>query len=370
MKKLFFLLLVLAMAVSAFAELKVTGKAPTVTGPGSDLLNQQTKAAFEEIIAELNNQFTYNNPKKFVQGMGNSSVYASHGATTRGYGGYKLFSATIGTTVGLQLPRSLNTIMNDLDDIANSFEKDGDIKLGLSPNFFNANVGLNMGIFKFLPNHLGFLKRDNLYVGLQIGYFKLPSGIFDNISYKSFTLGTTVNYQIIPTVSLGSLITWRGLNLGTGFIYSSSSFGISGLSLGEPIEKPVAGGVSLVADAPEVYLNADVTTFTIPLEAVTAIKLLIFNIPFGVGADIAFGRTSLSGGISSDIKYKGLPSTYKEENGELAVSGGVSNSPSIFNFKIMTGLGINAGPVVFDFPITIYPANNGYAMGLTVGAVY
>jgi len=369
MKKLVCVLLVFTLSIPAFAEtLKVTGTAPITNDP---TINANTQDAFQKAIDELNGKFTFDSPTKFLQGMGNSSVYASHGATTRGYGGYKIFSATIGLTTGLQLPESIGSVMNDIDEITDSLERDGDIKLGLSPNFFNVNVGLNMGVFKSLPKRLGLLKRDHLYFGVRVGYFKLPTGLFEGVNYSSLTLGLTANYQLIPTISLAKVIQWRGVNVGTGFIYNSSSFGISGLSLGDSIEEPIgATGAFLVMGEPKASLNMDVTTFTIPLEAVTAIKLLIFNIPLGIGVDIAFGKTSLTGGVTSDIGYKGLPpGTYQTSKGDLSVSGGVSNSPSIFNFKIMTGLGINAGPVVFDIPITYYPAS-GYSVGITAGAVY
>jgi len=129
-------------------------------------------------------------------------------------------------------------------------------------------------------------------------------------------------------------------------------------------------GASLVTD-PKASLNMDVTTYTIPLEAVTAIKLLIFNIPFGLGADIAFGKASAGFGVSSDMNLTSLPTgVYQSKEGNLTVSGGVSNSPSIFNFKIITGIGVNFGPVVLDVPVTIYPAVNGYSVGITAGAVF
>jgi len=374
MRKLVCVLLVFAMAIPAFAQqLHVTGTPPEVSGSSvSGFNNANIATAFSQILTELNSQFSnisYNNPQKFLQGMGNSSVYASHGATTRAYGGYKRFSATLGSTVGLQLPESLLTIYDNVDGISDSLEREGDINLGYSPNFFNASVGINMGVIKFLPKHLGFLKRDNLYVGLRAGYFSLPPGFLEDISYKSLTLGITANYQLIPTVGVG-VIKWRGVNLGTGFIYNSSSFGISGLPMGGEIKKPIVSGYNLVIE-PKAYMNMDVTTYTIPLEAVTAIKLLIFNIPFGLGADIAFGKASADFGLSSDVNYDNLPSGYTQvKKGDITVSGGVSNSPSIFNFKIMTGIGVNFGPVVLDVPITIYPAVNGYSFGITAGAVF
>lgn len=368
MKRLFCLLLVFAMTIPAFAErIIVTGIAPTVSGTGAEIINGNVKAAFDKMLVDLNNQFNnIANPKKFLQAMGNSSVYASHGATTRDYGGYKMFSVTTGMMVGMELPKDILSIMNDLDGLSASLEREGDIKLGFSPNILNAHIGLNMGVFKFLPEKLGVIKRDDLYIGFRVGYFKLPD-IIDDFNYKSLTLGITTNYQLVSPVSITSFIKWRGINIGSGFIYNGSKVSLI-VPLDEISEDITTDG--RIYMNPKAFLNLDTKTYTIPLEAVTAIKFLIFNIPLGVGADLAFGSTSLKFGINSDIELQGLPGYTDNRDGRLFVKGGVSNSPSFFNFKIMTGLGISAGPVVFDIPVTIYPVANGYSIGITIGAVF
>jgi hypothetical protein len=358
MKRLFCLLIIIALAVPAFAEfnVSVTGHAPTSSNTTE---NAALQLAFNGVLTDLTNQFKEtlpNSPQNLLQAMGNSSVYASHGATTRGYGGYKIFSATIGTMYGIQLPGSIASASDDLENISNIIERDGDVYLGASPNAFNVNVGLNMGIFKI----------EKLYLGLRVGYFKMPEGIIKDLNYQSLTLGVTANYQIIPSVSLAGFITWRGLSLGSGFIYSSSKESIT-IPIGDPISQ-TSSGITMKMN-PKATVNLDITTFTIPLEAVTAIKLLIFNIPFGVGADLAFGKTSLGLGIDSDLNITGGSGTINK--GDISVNVSASNSPSFFNFKFMTGLGINAGPFVFDIPITYYPGKHqGLNFGLTIGAVF
>jgi len=251
--------------------------------------------------------------------------------------------------------------MEDIGNISDSLEKDGDLNLGVGPNVINANFGLNMG----------FIKLDKLYLGLRLGYFKLPSFI-DNFSYDYFTLGVTANYQIIPSLSLAKLITWRGLSLGSGILYNGSNIKIT-VPVGDKINERIGDDDSIgyVRMEPKASLNLNINTVTIPIEAITAIKLLIFNIPLGLGADIAFGKTALDFGIASDIdldlkKGNGLSQASK---GNLSVKAGADAPPSFFNFKIMTGLGFAMGHVVIDIPITFYPASHGYTFGLTMGAV-
>jgi hypothetical protein len=375
MKKLFCILLVFAMAIPAFAEkfdFGVSGSAPTIKGSGSgieDIINkgnQEIKEAFDELIVKLNEQFSdmaFESPTKFLSAMANSSVYGSHGATTRAYGGYKKISATVGPMFGFQLPNGISSIMDDLSGISDSLEKDGDINLGIGPNVININFGMNMGI----------IKLDKLYLGARVGYFKLPS-LIDNFSYDYLTLGVTANYQILPSISLAGLITWRGLSLGSGLLYNGSNIKIT-VPLGDPINERIgdeSDSIGYVRMEPKAALNLNIKTFTIPLEAITAIKLLIFNVPLGIGADIAFGKTSLGFGVDSDIILDLDPSSGLQQasKGNISVKAGADAPPSFFNFKIMTGLGFVMGPVVIDIPITFYPASHGYVFGITMGAIF
>jgi hypothetical protein len=368
MKKLFCVLLVFAMAVSASAEkepfnFKITGTAPTVTGTGSADFNNAIDDAFKTALIELNAQLDkigIGQPTDFLGSMANSSAFGSHGAATSAYSGYKMLSATIGPMVGLQLPSGIMSIMDDLDKMSETLEKDGDINLGVSPNMFNINFGLNMG----------FIKLDKLYLGARLGFFKMPDGLLEGFSYDNLLFGVTANYHIIPSVSLAKIIIWRGVSVGGGLLFNNSNIKFT-IPLDKDIDEPIAGGGRIIMN-PEAILNMKVFTCTIPLEAVTAIKLLIFNIPLGIGADIAFGETSLGFGVKSDIDLEDLPYGYTQAtNGSISINAGASGKPGFFNFKIMTGLGFVMGPVVIDIPFTIYPsAHPGYNLGFTIGAVF
>lgn len=377
MKKLFCVLLVFAMAIPAFAEIKITGSAPTIKGGYGtqyddeiiEKFNSETQKTFEKALAELNNQLQFLvDPDNFLQAMGNSSVYASHGATTRAYGGYKKFSITLGSMVGFQIPSDISSIKNDIDKLPENLKKDGDVNLGASPNMINLNVGLNMGM----------IKLDKLYLGLRVGYFGLPEiALSDNLTlnnYKDFTLGATVNYQIIPSFSLAGLIVWRGLSIGSGLIYNRSDVGFTIFvdDITQQIPRSsLPYDTSIVLADPKAKINLNSQTYTIPLEAITSIKLIIFNIPLGIGVDLAFGSTSLGANPSADIKIEGLENPYSmDKNGDISIEGSLSNTPSFFNFKIMTGFGFSMGPVVIDIPVTFYPVNHGYNFGFTIGAVY
>jgi hypothetical protein len=115
----------------------------------------------------------------------------------------------------------------------------------------------------------------------------------------------------------------------------------------------------------------DVTTFTIPMEVMTAVNLLIFNIPFGVGADFAFGTSKMNIGMSSGITISGDNTIKTTSDGNLTIDAGGKASPNFANLKLMTGLGLSIGPVIaVDIPITWYFVDNGFNIGLSVGVAF
>jgi len=352
------------MTVSAFAQLTVTGTAPTVSGDNQfavDTFNGLLGDAFDRVVIELNDMFgeiKYENPEKLIRAFGNSSVYSSHGATNRAYGGYNIFSVSFGAMAGVQLPVSPFDIMNEMDSLAESITEEGDVNFGFSPQFLSAHIGLSTS----------FLMK-NLYLGVRVGYFNLPS-LVDGLYFNNFVIGATANYQLIPKISLAGVITWRGINLGTGLILQRSAAGIS-VPLGGDISEPVDSSVTIKMD-PEATLDFAINTVTIPLEAITAIKLVFLNIPFGLGVDLAFGKSTLSYGVDSSIDLVNLESSgfTQATSGNLAVSGGKSMSPSFFNLKLMTGIGFAFGPAYIDIPITYYFMNKGFNIGMTAGVSF
>jgi hypothetical protein len=60
---------------------------------------------------------------------------------------------------------------------------------------------------------------------------------------------------------------------------------------------------------------------------------------------------------------------YTEHSGNLSVSAGGDMAPSVFNMKLMTGIGLNIGPAVIDVPVTFY-LDNGYSVGVSLGFIW
>jgi hypothetical protein len=380
MKKKINILMALAVfgTMSAFA-IDVNGSAPTFTGQGpiygpvADELNIQVENAFNRALYELRGMVggIDPKPKKFMLAWGNSAIYASHGATQRGYGGYNVFAVTIGPMVGFQIPSSPFALLGELDGLEKKLNEEHDISLGINPQIISAQIGINAS--KFL------LK--NLYLGLRIGYMRLGNSLIDGFSFSNLTLGLLANYQLLPHIKLPTgLLQWRGINLGSGFIYQGTNIGYN-LKL-DTITQPIGTialplgygtlNPNLLLD-PELVLDMKIGTYTIPLEATTSVKLLYFlNFAFGLGADLGFGKNKLNIGLGSNINVNGLESVrdiQQARPGNLIADAGGNMTPSVFNLRLMTGIGFSFGPVILDIPVTWYFTNKGYNIGLTLGVV-
>jgi hypothetical protein len=355
----------------AFA-LDVTGDAPTVTGTGAGLLSGAIGTAWSTALGQLNtNVQNINDPKKLIKAFGTSSVYASQGATQRGYGEPKRFTFTIGPMVGLKIGAGLGELGSYFTDIGNEFQKEGDATLGLNVQGISGQFNLNTGIF---------LPFEGLDLGLRFGYFKLPDGLLEGFAFDTFSIGLVGNYQILKEKTLVPVVLkWRGLSLGTGVIFQNTniSYSMKIDSITQPIGSVDLTSIGLgnpnlgnIKIDPKLVFDMKTFTVTVPVEATTAIQLFSFlNLTLGVGADLGFGKNEMKLGLDADVNLEGLPGGITQDKaGSLGVSGGGDMAPEFFNFKIMTGLGFKIGPVILDVPVTLYPGKEtGASIGVTLG---
>ena len=376
----FFLLLMGAMSVFGF---EIKGNAPAFQANDASIydavheLNTELANAFNDVLAELNDEVRYidTKPEKFIQAWGNSSIFSSYGATQRAYGGYSKLAITAGSMIGFQLPASPFTVIDELENIVDLLNDEHDLKFGLNPQILNGQIGVNTS--KFLLN--------NLYLGFRFGYMRLDSR-FSGFTFNNLSLGLIGSYQLISQKKLGGgIFIWRGLNLGTGFIYQKTNLGyklnmdsITALSvdlseLGYDIPE-LSGTVNLSID-PRLSLGIDIKTFTIPLEAFTSVRLLWFlNAALGFGVDFGFGKSDMKMNIGGDINVnvQGYASAFVTQTrpGNISASVGGIMSPGPINPKLMAGLGIGMGPVIIDVPVTWYFLDHGYNVGITFGVVW
>ena len=339
--------LLLILAGTAFAQKIVIGS----TVPGGTALENDLK----DIIGDINAS-----PTKFMTGFADASIFASHGATQRAFGDYKLFSFTLGVTTGLRVHTNPSNFISEYEKLQDTLNDKGDLTIGTSPGI-NAQVGINAS----------FLLK-GLYLGVRFGYLDLKKDRFpiskisiDDLTRLDFNMlhiGAVANYQVLEGVNLGAF-RWRGLEVGTGFLFQRTTYGFN-FALGE-----ISDGSNKAN--PELYFDMKTTTYTIPVEINTAIQLLWFlNLGIGAGADFAFGKNKLSFGADSPV-YDGS-NTYQ---GQIFARGGGSTGPTFFNPKVMANLGIKLGPVIIDIPAAYYfnfngDGSTGLSIGITMGVVF
>ncbi|GHV42783.1 hypothetical protein AGMMS49546_22590 [Spirochaetia bacterium] len=343
-------------ASGAFA-LDVGGTAPKT---GDSTLNGIIDTAWTEAMGQIRKEVGGINgsPENFIRSWGDASIFSSHGATQRGYGVGKHFTFTIGPMVGFRLGSGIDGVEDYIRNVDKKLNKEGDITLGANVQAITGQVNVNMSRWLL----------DGLDLGLKFGMFKLN---IENIEFNNWSIGLLGNYQIIKEKNLAPhLFKWRGLKLGTGVIYQDTRMGFS-MKL-NPITQPLSVyGVSVgnMKIDPKVAFNMTTQTVTIPLEATTAVHLLSFlNLTLGLGADIGFGKNDMKLGVEGDVR---LDTTYVETTpGSLTVSAGGAFYPTAFNPKIMTGIGLNIGPVIFDVPVTLYFPGFKDGIGVNAGVTF
>ena len=339
--------------------------------PNKGTIQEELNRVFTEAVTDYQRkiQGIDDNPQKMIGAFATSSVFSSTGASLRTFQGYDSFALTLGAMAGVQLNVGINSLIRNTDYIGDRFfddmNRDGDIQLGINPQIINAQLGINAS--KFL------LK--GLYVGFKGGYMNLN---FENFhtSFQTWSVGGMINYQLVSQKRMpDEIFIWRGLNVGTGFIYQRTSINLDVPLM--PVEDTTSGlvnigstGVALNLGDPVFRFRFNVSSYTVPLEAVTSLRLLGFvNFSIGGGVDFGFGSASMKGSLDSRIELTNLPSgLYQERAGSLYISMGGTNSPVLINPKIMGSLAFSAGPaIILDIPITYYFLNNGYSVGVTFG---
>ncbi len=281
----------------------------------------------------------YQSQQKLATGMANASVYSSHVATQRGYQGYDIFAVTVGTMAGAQVPAA-TTDLSYYKKLPQRLRDQGDLLIGVAWNAWSANVGVR------LP--AGF------YISAKFGKLKYN---YQDYGFDGTHAGGMINYQIIsqkaPPVKI---VLWRGLSIGTGFIWQNNNTTVNLKLL--PVSQ---GGYTL---KPLVGVYAKTESYVIPLEISTSVRLLwVINIHAGAGIDFAMGSSLLrysSIGIITDGATSGAYYLYGKQSGK---------GSSHYLPKIFCGPGLSFGPVIIDIPFTYYFAN-GFNLGVSAGVVW
>ena len=358
LKKMFVLLtgimLIIAGQGISQAKIVVTDQAPTYKPGTPTAISDPINTAWANAIAETRNTLSkYKDQKDLTFGFQNSGIYASQVATQNGYQGYDLFAVTVGTMYGVQLPSAQpGEMMSAFDDL----KKKGDIYAGAAWQLWALQVGINSDFL-----------LDGLYLGLKFGYTDIS---YDKYAFKTVVAGALANYQLIKAEDLGlGMILWRGISVGSGLVYEKNDTSYD-LKLTKINQDITATDGQVIID-PSIRLGVNSYAVSIPVEISTAVRILYFlNLSAGLGLDLYAGSSSINIDGLGDTTVTGTPGASIQEQGKVFVNGGTDgDKPAYGRGRVMLGLGLGAGPVFIDVPLTYY-LTSGFNVGVSLTVLW
>ncbi len=321
----------------------------------------------------------YKQQKDLAQGFANANAYSMNSATLQGFQNYSLFAVATGLMVGVQAP---STSLSYYSKIGDEITRKGDVYAGLGIGITYLNVGINAGFL--MPG---------LYANAKYGGAKYSRKGF-GMDFQMMGMG--LNYRLLDTKSLVGLIKWRGISIGSGLYMQKDK--INFLIKADTIQNAIPFGKDLLGAAtsssdstarkvfldqlgftndpginliPSFNMGQEVSTVTIPFDAVTAVSVLwgLINVTAGVGFDMNFGSNKivLEGLAKATIKTDTTKAKFNPA--DVKIDGSSSNGPSFARLRVMSGLGVGVGPVKLDIPVMYY-VSSGLAIGLTVAVVW
>ena len=320
--------------IAVLLTLMIIGNAAAidVTFDDGGALTDEVKTKIKQ---EIDNKYgKYEDAKDVGRAMSNANSMAATSGYMHSANGYNLFSVAVSGSVAGAVES-----INDAKDFIDNYKDEGDVYFGLGGQIINAAVGFNVGKF-FKMDH-------GLYLTLKGGVTKFKIDEFDIDAYN---LGFMVNYQLVQAKGLGKghLLKWRGLNVGAGYSYYSSTMKWTIDEL-DTIDVTVAGAGDFKYDA-DLRVKSENTRHIIPVEVTTGIKLTIVELFGGLGADFMFGGDNKITANSNAKVTKVADGSTSNSKMHFKADG----DDDYFKMKFMAGLGFSLGPVHIEIPYTQY----------------
>ena len=318
------------------------------------------QTAANNFVIDLNtnrNMAKIGHQNKLASGFANANAYAANSASFAGYEGYDVFAFMLGLSTGATIPKN-----GSLDSDKIKEEKDVDLGVGVS-SAFNLGINLtNLGL-DLLPNRL--------YMNIKFFTFSIDGnkGKENEWSGKMTTFGIGFNYQLVDRGGdRFRLFKWTGLSVGTGFIYNKNKVVFHTKLDQEDYNFDTTYRLTF---EPNTQFGLDVSTYTIPIEISTSVRLLwLFNFTLGAGLDMSFGTSKIVAKADSPVYlYNG--GSLQSGVATAHIDGTTTDNPSPLNPKVMFGFGLCLGPIPIDARITYYPGSTtGLAANIGTGIVW
>lgn len=343
---------------------QITGTTPATAAVAANLqteLNNQIQAVEDT----LNNDYfsKYHDQTDLARGFANAGAVTRDNASMMGFQNYDLFCVMLGANMGFAYPSmSPSEISQSFKDIKGK----GDVYAGMGTGGFAGQVGVNTS---FLV--------DNLYLSAKFGTFSYDTKFGDtSLKIDQYMIGVGANYRLFSSWDfLFGFAKWRGLSLGSGFVYNSASASISIPVDNQPFSASY-GGYTLNGDVTNIgaRLSIDSSSFVIPLEATTSVQVLwLFNLGVGAGVDLIIPSSTVKLGGKADVALD--PQTgFSSTAGSVKVTG--TNSENKLKFtdvvapRLAADLGFNISVVKIDIPFNWYPVTKAVSVGMSAGVAW
>lgn len=383
-KSALFVFLVSLAAVGAFAgSTSIQLKAPhvdaltvSISGYGNyslsgtelSTINDNLDSGFLTIQNQLNDDTfsKLSNLTDLPKGFANANAATFDNASLLGYQTYDLFAVMLGFDLGLAVPSlDPNGAIAAVNDIANT----GDVYAGAATGGFGAQVGVNLGWW--VPN---------LYGTVKFGF--VPSLDVGGVGFQQTMFGLGANYTLVPQYEFAAgLFKWRGVSVGTGFVYNASSTNVTvkvaDQSTATYSTTVTASGHSTTlnysASATDITakLKVDNSSFVIPFDVMSSVQLLWFlNLGLDLGVDVAFSGARVKVDGSSGIALTGITGATVTDGSATLTGTDSSNGGDLFLPRIGTSVGLDLAIFKIDVPMSYYPFSKAFSIGMTGGIVW
>ena len=291
---------------------------------------------------------------QYFGGVANSMVMAGAGTGIVYGNDFSMFIAGGGLGIGGALAAG-NGIGDVISAVTNGNSVRGLIVGGALQA--SATVGVNAGLFLKSPSLWGLVDPSRLKGYVSFMSLNREFTGFGTASVSNFS--AMGQYGIIPGKSWAlNSVKWEGVNLSSGVRFGKMDLtGSYSTTVEESSTVDAGGGVTptVTMSTPlAVDLDINSTTFAIPFEGSTAIRLgYILSLYAGMGVDLAFGSTS--GGVTGTddlvtVTHSGTGAGSITGNTEVnySVDAGFANGsgkPAFLNARGFAGAQLELGVV-------------------------
>ena len=315
----------------------------------------EVDAVFDALETQVNTQFPNVDASTYVKGIANSTVLSGAGLGADYSTPFSLFVLGGGLGVAADLGNAKLTDLikgSGLGTVSGAALQTA-YTLGVHGN--RLNLG-NWGPIdtKRLKFFLSFASKSSS--------FDQSGGGTVTIGFKSY--GARAQYSLVPARSVGfGALRWGGVDLTSGLNYASMNFGVS-----TPVSKSQQSSLSFVPGATMtttfdalMSITASASTFTIPIEVSSSVKVLyLFTLYGGLASDISLGSSKASAGGSGPVVVTESSGTLGTISADAALAINNTAKPTPLNLRYFAGA---------QFDLFILAVNLQFNQALTTGTL-